>query len=88
MANTNQRSGKPEYDDEVLTTEEAAKFAKHSPRTFEHLRCSGNGPPYFKPSPKVVRYLKSDVLASLEASRRTSTSEGSEAPRESAGAGR
>jgi hypothetical protein len=69
----------PRTPDEILTTVEAARFARQSPRTFEKLRCTGGGPPFLKPSPKCVRYLKSDVLKWLENSRRSSTSAGAEA---------
>lgn len=40
------------------------------------LRFKGQGPRYFKPTPKTVLYTEADVLAWVEASVRTGTAEG------------
>ena len=37
------------------------------------MRFRGDGPPFYKPTPKKVFYRKSDVIAWVEASRRSIT---------------
>lgn len=62
----------------LLTTREAAALVGLSPRTFEGFRVRGDGPPFRKLGRGVkaqVRYLEADVLAWIEAARRTSTSD-------------
>lgn len=39
------------------------------------MRFTGKGPRFMKPSPRVVVYRRSDIIAWLEASERTSTAE-------------
>lgn len=41
------------------------------------LRFKGEGPRFYKPTPRVVLYREQDVLAWVEASARTSTAEAS-----------
>jgi len=40
------------------------------------LRFKGTGPRYYKPTPRVVLYSESDVIAWVENSARTGTAEG------------
>ncbi|MGF6821928.1 hypothetical protein M2317_000814 [Microbacterium sp. ZKA21] len=43
------------------------------------LRFTGNGPKFLKPTPRKVLYRRSDLIAWLEASERTSTAEAARA---------
>lgn len=42
---------------------------------FAQLRFTGKGPKYLKPTPRKVLYRRSDLIAWLEASERTSTTD-------------
>jgi hypothetical protein len=64
--------------DEIFDTKGAAAFIRVSNRTLEAFRVNGAGPAYLNPSPKIVRYLKSDLLSWLKNHRRVSTSDGGE----------
>ena len=68
-----------EPSDEILDTKGAAAFVKVSDRTLEGFRVKGGGPQFLNPSPKIVRYLKSDLIAWLRDHRRVSTSDRGEA---------
>jgi hypothetical protein len=68
-----------DFGDEILDTKGAAAFVKVSDRTLEGFRVRGGGPLFLNPSPKIVRYLKSDLIAWLKDHRRVSTSDGGEA---------
>lgn len=57
-----------------LTTDEAAAYARVSKSTLEKARCTGDGPPYFKPS-KTVLYLIEDIDDWVRSRRFHSTSE-------------
>jgi hypothetical protein len=65
--------------DEIFDTKGAAAFVKVSDRTMEGFRVRGGGPHFLNPSPKIVRYLKSDLIAWLRDHRRVSTSDGGHA---------
>ena len=63
---------------QILTTSEAAKVVRLSPRTLERLRVSGEGPRYIKAGPgkrAKVLYRESDLTAWLEQFSFGSTSE-------------
>jgi hypothetical protein len=60
--------------EEVFDTEGAAAFLRLSERTLEGLRVRGGGPAFLNPSVRIVRYLKSDLIAWLKDHRRVSTS--------------
>ena len=63
-------------DDQALTTVQAAKVAGCSPQYLEIGRCKGYGPPFIRFSPKMIRYLKSDLIAWLRSrARHQSTAE-------------
>lgn len=62
-------------DDELLTTEEASRFLKLKPNTLEIWRLRGIGIRYCKFG-RAVRYRLSDLREFVEASVRTSTSDG------------
>jgi hypothetical protein len=62
--------------DEIFDTKGAAAFIKVSDRTLEGLRVHGGGPYFLNPSPRIVRYLKSDLISWLRDHRRASTSDG------------
>ena len=62
----------------MLTTSEAAKIVRLSPRTLERLRVSGEGPRYIKAGPgkrAKVLYRETDLAAWLEQFSYGSTSE-------------
>lgn len=63
---------------EYLTTTEAARFVRLSPRTLERLRVLGNGPPFLKAGRGKrarVLYRLTDLKAWLEGTAFQSTSE-------------
>lgn len=51
----------PEQDTEYLTTDEAAKLLKVSPKGLEGMRCKGRGPKFVKIGGR-VRYRRSDLV--------------------------
>lgn len=66
--------------EEYLTPEQACALVPGMTKSgLGQLRFTGKGPKFLKPTPKKVVYRKSDVLAWLEASERTSTADVSEA---------
>ena len=66
---------KERRDDELLTPEEAAAFAKVSPRTLAGKRVRGDGPVYVALSSRLIRYWRSDLIRWTEESLRRSTSD-------------
>ena len=52
----------PDQHDELLTTAEAAALTKLSKVWFHRKRAEGKGPPFRKRG-RIVRYLKSELLA-------------------------
>jgi excisionase family DNA binding protein len=60
----------------VLTTREAARHLRVSPRTLEHWRLRGGGPPFRKVGCRAVRYRLSDLDAFLDADVRINTAGG------------
>lgn len=48
-------------DEELLTTEEAARLTKMSPAWFERMRWEGQGPPFYRAG-RAVRYMRSELL--------------------------
>jgi len=58
---------------EYLTTVEAAELARVSRDFLQHARVAGTGPAFSKIGKRVV-YARIDVIAWLQANRRTSTS--------------
>ena len=61
-------------NDELLTTKEAARYLRVSPRTLERYRVTGQGPRYLKIG-RLVFYRKSDLDAWLAERERRSTSD-------------
>lgn len=59
---------------DFMTTPEAAKLLRVSPRTLEGWRVSGRGPYFYKIGFNVL-YKLSDLVKFVESSRRRSTSE-------------
>lgn len=51
---------------ELMTSREAAQFLGVSYETVFRWRKDGEGPKYSQPTPRVVRYLRSDLLKFLE----------------------
>jgi hypothetical protein len=49
------------WDAELIDVDEAEAFLK-LPGVLTKLRKNGNGPPFFKLSPQLVRYSKSELL--------------------------
>ena len=69
--------GSRTLDDEtedLLTTEEAARYLRLSPRTLERYRMTGEGPEYLKVGGRVF-YRKAALDEWLELARRRSTSD-------------
>jgi len=63
------------HQDELLTVEEAAGRLKISKHTLNRWRVTGEGPPFVKYGPRIVRYLET-ALSEWEKSRtRRSTSD-------------
>ena len=54
---------------------EAARYIGLSESTMAKLRCSGDGPSYYKAGRRVVIYDKADIDAWLSSRKRQSTSE-------------
>ena len=52
----------PDPTDEYLTTDEAARILKRSPKTLEYWRLVGQGPPFYRQG-RAIRYLLSEVMA-------------------------
>jgi len=63
---------------DLLTTNAAAKIVGVSPRTLENYRIRGGGPPWRKINGYFVRYVLGDLLAWVEVSKKTSTSDSKE----------
>ena len=59
----------------LLTTEQAAAWAKMTPRFFEARRVRGDGPDYVRISARAVRYRLSDLISWAQARVKSSTSE-------------
>lgn len=55
---------------EVMTPGEAAAFLEVTTETLYRWRKDNWGPPYSQVNPRIVRYLRSDLVAFLEAHRR------------------
>jgi predicted DNA-binding transcriptional regulator AlpA len=62
-------------DDELLNTRETAKWLGISEQWLEIARVRGNGPPYEKIAPRIVRYRVGKVKAWLDERSRTCTKE-------------
>jgi hypothetical protein len=52
----------PQRGDEFLITQQAAKILQRSTKTLEFWRLLGKGPRFYRQG-RVIRYLRSDVLA-------------------------
>lgn len=50
-------------DAQWLTTAEAAHYLGYATQTLYRKRCEGSGPPFRRPSPGMVRYLRSELDA-------------------------
>lgn len=68
-------------EDGYMSTEEAAKFLKLSPRTLQSYRCSGKGPPFSRMGNR-ARYLRSKVAEWAAEREARSTTEADEKERE------
>jgi predicted DNA-binding transcriptional regulator AlpA len=53
-------------DEELMKEEDVAKLLLISHSSMKRLRASGDGPPYIRVSPRVVRYRRRDVLEWME----------------------
>lgn len=63
-------------DDAAFNTMEAAAFIGCSAGYLEGLRCTGGGPTFRRISPRMIRYLKSDLIEWLRSrARHQSTNE-------------
>ncbi len=69
----------PGDPDELLTEKQAAAFIKLTCRFLQARRYRGGGPAYVRVSPKVVRYMKRDLITWAKERRQTSTADEREA---------
>ncbi len=60
---------------EFITPEVAGEITGMSVGALAQLRYRGIGPTFYKPTPRTVRYKRSEVIAWLEASAATRTGE-------------
>lgn len=51
---------------ELLNEQQAAEFLGVKPKTLQAWRYNQEGPKYFEPRPRVIRYFKLDLLDWLE----------------------
>lgn len=59
-------------DEKYLTPEEVAeRIPGMTVRALRDMRCDGRGPAYMKPTPRVVVYAESDVVAYMRRVRRS-----------------
>lgn len=63
------------HESTLLTTPEAAKYLRLSPKTLEKWRCKGGGPPFVAYGGRLRLYDKTDLDAWLEQQKRASTSD-------------
>ncbi|MET4697999.1 putative DNA-binding transcriptional regulator AlpA [Constrictibacter sp. MBR-5] len=68
----------PDYLDQLLDADEAGRFVGMTGPALQTLRTRGGGPAYVKLGRR-VRYRRGDLIAWIQAHRRTSTSVGAEA---------
>ena len=61
-------------DEEFITIETASQITGLSSDALAQLRYRGGGPKFYKPTSRTVRYRRSEVVAWVDASARTSTS--------------
>lgn len=57
----------------LLTSTEAAKYLKASPRTLDNWRSRGTGPPFIRLSSRAIRYRMAELEAWIEERLQTST---------------
>jgi hypothetical protein len=74
LSQTVEKSQVPTIETPYRDQDEAAIFAKTSPRTLEKLRVTGGGPSYRKIGRRVIYHI-SDLTAWIESKKRTSTSD-------------
>ncbi len=61
-------------DEDFVGAELVAKMTGLSLASLSQLRSRGHGPVYYKPTPHIVRYRRSEVLAWLESNRYSNSS--------------
>lgn len=61
--------------DRLVNEREAAEFLGYTIRALQNWRVRGGGPVFVKVSERSVRYRRRDLMAWIEAKRRTSTSD-------------
>lgn len=67
-------------DRKYLSTPEAAQYLRLGASSLERLRIVGDGPIYFRPTPRRVLYAIEELDAWLRARKHASTSEYAKAP--------
>ena len=72
MANENNA---PEYLDQLLNEQEAAKSLSYSVRALQNWRLRGGGPKYVKVSARSIRYRRRDLIRWIESRTRANSSE-------------
>ena len=65
----------PDYLDRLLNEHEAAAFLDLKVATLRSWRCRGDGPKFFRPSGKCIKYTRRDLIAYKNAHTVSSTSE-------------
>ena len=68
-------AGRTDHPDDLLTSEEVAKWIGTSTQFVELGRMRNYGPRYTRLSARIIRYKRSDVLAWLESRTHSQTSE-------------
>lgn len=61
-------------EDDFILASAVSEMTGMSTGALAQLRYTGNGPRYYKPTPKTVLYRRSEVIAWVEASARERTS--------------
>ena len=82
MSNATVPTTPPPLPSTLLTAAQAAEFLNLTPRFLEMRRFRGGGPKYVRISSRCVRYLQADLMAWIEARRRSSTSDDGHRPSE------
>ena len=62
-------------DEPFIGAKEAGEIVGLSPAALAQMRYSGEGPRYYRPTPRTVLYRRSDMFAWVEASAQVSNDE-------------
>ncbi len=65
----------PDYFDQLLNEQDAARFLGYTVRALQNWRVRGGGPAFIKISSRSIRYCRRDLIAWIEKHRRFNTSQ-------------